>query len=150
MGATRKTTTSNGQRTKNLNNGQTITDRKQKIQVQEPYWRDKKVNFFHDCNVYASSADENRACIITHKNITGLLLHQFSDRDHTAGLFKFFNKDIIFCSEYMPNDPPQHAPPKLLIDLVEYAKSKKISIIVSEDSNARGFERTQSSLGFDG
>ena len=36
----------------------------------------------------------------------------------------------------MPNDPPQHAPPKLLIDLVEYAKSKKISIIVSADSNA--------------
>ena len=71
MGVTRKTTTSNGQRTMNLNNGQINNDLKQIILVQEPYWRDKKVKFFHDCNVYASSADENRACIITHKNITG-------------------------------------------------------------------------------
>jgi hypothetical protein len=72
-----------GERVSGTNN--CLTEQTRIVLVQEPYIQNKKVKFFHkNINIYASADDENRACIITHKSISGFILRQFTNRDQTA------------------------------------------------------------------
>jgi ribonuclease HI len=110
------------------------------ILVQEPYLSNNKVKFFHNVNVYCSKDNDNRACIATSKEVRGCQLNQFTNRDHTAVLFRFNNKQIIFCSIYCPGEPEaekKSPPAKILIDLVEYARLKNLPLIIGGDVNSR-------------
>ena len=114
--------------------------RRQIILVQEPYISNNKVKFFHNINVYCSKENDNRACIATSKEVRGCQLNQFTDRDHTAVLFRFNNKQIIFCSIYCPGEPEaggKSPPAKKLIELVEYARVNSLPLIIGGDVNSR-------------
>ncbi len=108
--------------------------------VQEPYLQNNKVKMFHNTNIYESSGSGNRACIITNKNITGITLTQFTNRDQAAVLFNLNGKDVILVSTYMANDervrPVVLPPEKITKDVIKYAKDKGIGIIIGTDANS--------------
>ena len=119
------------------NNGHMTTDKPLIILAQEPYLQKGKVKVFSkDIKIFCSAENNNRSCIFTNKNIKGLLLNQYSDRDMTTISVQLDNKKILFCSLYCPFDSPQSPPTKLLIDLVKYVKDNNLKIVFSADANA--------------
>ena len=108
--------------------------------AQEPYLQNNKVKMFHDINTYESNGPGNRACILTNKTITGIILTQFTDRDQVAVLFNFNGKDVILVSTYMANDervrPVKLPPEKITKAVIRYAKENGIGIIVGTDANS--------------
>ena len=106
------------------------------VLVQEPYLQNEQVKVFNNIKLFCSNEKNNRACIFTHNDIEGFILHQFTDRDHTTVSIRIDNQNIIFCSAYFPFDSPDPPPSKLMVELVKYVRSQKLKLICGADSNA--------------
>ena len=108
--------------------------------VQEPYLIKNKVKMFHNVNIYESKEAGNRACIITNKNVTGIILTQFTNRDQAAVLFNLNCKDTILVSTYMASDervrPVKLPPEKITKEVIRYARDNGIGIVVGTDANS--------------
>ena len=123
--------------------------RRQTIQevvlIQEPWiFRNKICGFslLTNCKILRKeNIDKPRTCIIHSNMVDAVMLEQFCNRDITVAKIVYredgIRHEILVVSAYFPYDSLLSPPPKEIVEIVDYAKSKKLGLLIGCDANSQ-------------
>lgn len=112
--------------------------------IQEPWINKTKIKGIDEnkYNLFYSKTPnmKPRTCIVTTKNVTAILMPQFSSGENTTTLLKSklgdVNEEFFFCAVYLPYEERINIPDQITKNTIEHSSNSGIPLIIGADCNA--------------